>query len=56
MTPSAKEATSAAWVPSRTPSPTATGRGVHARTRATSPAASPLTLSREPVMPISDAA
>src|SRR5208283_4275101 len=51
--PSANFATSAAWAPSRTPRPTATGRGVCARTVLTSPAASPLTASRAPVMPIS---
>jgi hypothetical protein len=56
MTPSANEATCAAWAPSRTPRPTATGSEVAARTRATRPAASPLTASRAPVIPISDAA
>ena len=56
MTPSANEATCAACAPSRTPRPTPTGSEVIARTRATRPAASPLTVSRAPVMPITDAA
>ncbi len=56
MTPSAKLATSAAWAPSRTPRPTATGTSEQSRTLATSPAAWSLTAARVPVMPISDAA
>ena len=56
ITPSANAATWAAWAPLLTPRPTATGRSVCSRIRSTRPAASPLTASLVPVMPISEAA
>src|SRR5580698_7140565 len=56
ITPSAKVATCAAWAPLLTPRPTATGRPVCSRIRLTRPAASLLTASLVPVMPISEAA
>src|SRR3954464_6643176 len=57
MTPSAKAATSAAWVPSETPRPTHTARpGATSRVRATSFSAASLTVARVPVTPIVEAA
>jgi hypothetical protein len=57
MTPSAKAATSAAWDPSETPSPTHTARsGRASRVRATSLSAASLTVARVPVTPIVEAA
>jgi hypothetical protein len=52
ITPSAKEATSAAWPRVLTPRPTATGKSVCSRIRATVPPATELTASLVPVMPI----
>ena len=57
MTPSAKDATSAACAASDTPSPTQTARsGAAARVRATSRSAASLTVVRVPVTPIVEAA
>ena len=52
MTPSANPATSAAWSPFETPSPTPTGSVVVARVRSTSGPARSLDDSRAPVTPI----
>ena len=53
MTPSANDATSAAWRPSDTPSPTHTARsGAAARVRATSVSAASPTVARVPVTPL----
>jgi len=56
MTPSAKAATSAAWAPSDTPRPTATGWSVTARTRWTRAGAASLVAVRGPVTPITEVA
>src|SRR5580765_525066 len=56
MTPSAKEATSAACWPLETPRPTHTGRSVTALVRSTSSLAPPPTAVRAPVTPIVEAA
>ena len=56
MTPSAKEATSAACSAVETPRPTHTGRSVTAWVRVTSSRAPVPTLERTPVTPIVEAA
>src|SRR5699024_1107671 len=52
MTPSANAATSAAWLPERTPNPTPIGQSVCFLVRSTSPRACSPTVSRSPVTPI----
>ena len=52
ITPSAYDATSAAWSPWETPRPTHTGRSVTVRVRATNGPARSLLDSRAPVTPM----